>query len=146
METKETKQIKAALHRRGKGMIRHGVQEVTVGHILGGRGYDRCDYLEFDNNGTFYAYEIKVSVADLNSFSKLLRLLKRHKQLLNKQIIIVLDLINNINLLAGISAAIVVLIIPSKYIPLIMLSSTILIAVSWQIVWKILAKVRMKSQ
>ena len=82
----------------------------------------------------------------MDSFSKLLRLLKRHKQLLNKQIIIVLDLINNINLLAGISAAIVVLIIPSKYIPLIMLSSTLLIAVSWQIVWKILAKVRIKSQ
>lgn len=92
---------------------------------------------------------ILIAIAEagyVNSFSKLLRLLKRHKQLLNKQIIIVLDLINNINLLAGISAAIVVLIIPSKYIPLIMLSSTILIAVSWQIVWKILAKVRMKSQ
>lgn len=71
LETKETKQIKAALYRRSKGMIRHGVQEVTVGHILGGRGYDRCDYLEFDNNGTFYAYEIKVSVADLNSDNKL---------------------------------------------------------------------------
>lgn len=92
---------------------------------------------------------ILIAIAEagyVDSFSKLLRLLKRHKQLLNKQIIIVLDLINNINLLAGISAAIVVLIIPSKYIPLIMLSSTILIAVSWQIVWKILAKVRMKSQ
>lgn len=92
---------------------------------------------------------ILIAIAEagyVDSFSKLLRLLKRHKQLLNKQIIIVLDLINNINLLAGISAAIVVLIIPSKYIPLIMLSSTILIAVSWQIVWKILAKVKIKSQ
>lgn len=92
---------------------------------------------------------ILIAIAEagyVNSFSKLLRLLKRHKQLLNKQIIIVLDLINNINLLAGISAAIVVLIIPSKYILLIMLSSTILIAVSWQIVWKILAKVKIKSQ
>ena len=92
---------------------------------------------------------ILIAIAELgyvDSFSKLLRLLKRHKQLLNKQIVIALDLINNINLLAGISAAIVVLIIPSKYIPLIMLSSTILIAVSWQIVWKILAKVKIKSQ
>lgn len=71
METKETKQIKAALYDRSKSLYRHGVQEVTVGHILGGRGYDRCDYVEFDNNGNFYAYEIKVSVSDLNSSNKL---------------------------------------------------------------------------
>lgn len=76
------------------------------------------------------------------SFIKLLRLLKCHEQLLNKQIIITLDLINNINILAGISAVIVVLIIPIKYEPLVMLSVTVLIAVLWHIVWKI----RIKSQ
>lgn len=71
METEETKQIKAALAKHSKALTRHGVQEVTVGHITGGKGYDRCDYVEFDNNGNFYAYEIKVSVSDLNSNNKL---------------------------------------------------------------------------
>ncbi|WP_414152945.1 hypothetical protein ACKN8S_13155 (plasmid) [Limosilactobacillus reuteri] len=71
METEETKQIKVALAKHSKALIRHGVQEVTIGHITGGKGYDRCDYVEFDNNMNFYAYEIKVSVSDLNSNNKL---------------------------------------------------------------------------
>lgn len=71
METEETKQIKEALSVRGNAMGHHGVQEVTVGHIVGSKGYDRCDYVEFDNNGIFYAYEIKVSVSDLKSDNKL---------------------------------------------------------------------------
>lgn len=71
METEETKQIKVVLAKHSKALIRHGVQEVTIGHITGGKGYDRCDYVEFDNNGNFYAYEIKVSVSDLNSNNKL---------------------------------------------------------------------------
>lgn len=56
METEETKQIKVVLAKHSKALIRHGVQEVTIGHITGGKGYDRCDYVEFDNNGNFYAY------------------------------------------------------------------------------------------
>ncbi|MCC4371898.1 hypothetical protein LMB49_10900 [Limosilactobacillus reuteri] len=71
METEETKQIKVALAKHSKALTRHGIQEVTVGHITGGKGYDRCDYVEFDNNGNFYAYEIKISVSDLNSNNKL---------------------------------------------------------------------------
>lgn len=86
METKETKEIKAALYQRSKTLFRHGVQEVTVGHIVGNKGYDRCDYVEFDNDGTFYAYEIKVSVADLKSKNKLSYCANKNYLIINQEI------------------------------------------------------------
>lgn len=67
METEETKQIKVALAKHSKALIRHGVQEVTIGHITGGKGYDRCDYVEFDNNMNFYAYDSKGYESSANS-------------------------------------------------------------------------------
>ena len=86
METEETKQIKGALYERGRKLTRHGVQEVTIGHILGSKGYDRCDYVEFDNNGNFYAYEIKVTVNELKSGNKLSYCANKNYIVINHQI------------------------------------------------------------
>ncbi len=86
METEETKQIKATLAKHSKALTRHGVQEVTIGHITGGKGYDRCDYVEFDNDGNFYAYEIKVSVSDLNSNNKLSYCANKNYLVINQKV------------------------------------------------------------
>lgn len=43
----------------------YGVLEVTIGHIAGGKGYDRCDYVEFDTAGLITCYEVKVTLSDL---------------------------------------------------------------------------------
>lgn len=49
----------------------YGVLEVTIGHIAGGKWYDRCDYVEFDTAGLITCYEVKVTLSDLMSNNKL---------------------------------------------------------------------------
>ncbi|WP_300999344.1 hypothetical protein [Lactobacillus taiwanensis] len=72
MKTQETLEIESALVRRTQEKIGcYGVLEVTIGHIAGGKGYDRCDYIEFDTAGLIICYEIKVTLPDLMSNNKL---------------------------------------------------------------------------
>lgn len=72
MKTQRTIGIERALVRRTQEKMGcYGVLEVTIGHIVGGKGYDRCDYVEFDTAGLITCYEIKVTLSDLMSTNKL---------------------------------------------------------------------------
>lgn len=71
-KSKKTLEIEQALVNRTREKTNcYGVLEVTIGHIAGGKGYDRCDYVEFDTSGLTTCYEIKVSFVDLLSKNKL---------------------------------------------------------------------------
>ncbi|ETA73771.1 hypothetical protein [Ligilactobacillus equi] len=51
-KTELTKEIERALFARtSKTIGAYGALEVTIGHISGVEGYDRCDYVEFDTIG-----------------------------------------------------------------------------------------------
>lgn len=72
MKTQQTIEIERVLVKRTKEKVGcYGVLEVTVGHIAGGKGYDRCDYVEFDTAGLITCYEVKVTLSDLMSNNKL---------------------------------------------------------------------------
>ena len=72
MKTRQTIEIERALVRRTQEKVGcYGVLEVTIGHIAGGKGYDRCDYVEFDTAGLITCYEVKVTLSDLVSNNKL---------------------------------------------------------------------------
>lgn len=72
MKTRQTIEIERALVRRTQEKVGcYGVLEVTIGHIVGGKGYDRCDYVEFDTAGLITCYEVKVTLSDLMSNNKL---------------------------------------------------------------------------
>lgn len=72
MKTRQTIEIERALVRRTQEKVGcYGVLEVTIGHIAGGKGYDRCDYVEFDTAGSITCYEVKVTLSDLVSNNKL---------------------------------------------------------------------------
>ncbi|EDP6423470.1 hypothetical protein FVI60_08795 [Campylobacter jejuni] len=70
-KTKQTRSIEQALIERTSGLLGcYGALEVTIGRA-GTRGYERCDYVEFDTSGEIRCYEIKVTMSDLKSKNKL---------------------------------------------------------------------------
>ncbi len=70
METKETIALKNAIDARETLKRRYGCPEVTIGFYNNGHGNERADYISMDAKGIIYAYEIKVSKADLQSKAK----------------------------------------------------------------------------
>ena len=70
METKETIVLKNAIDARETLKRRYGCPEVTIGFYNNGHGNERADYISMDAKGIIYAYEIKVSKADLKSNAK----------------------------------------------------------------------------
>ena len=70
-KTKQTLEIEQALIKRTSGLLGcYGSLEVTIGRS-GVKGYERCDYVEFDTSSEIRCYEIKVTMGDLKSKNKL---------------------------------------------------------------------------
>ena len=70
-KTKQTLEIEQALIKRTNSILGcYGALEVTIGRS-GSKGYERCDYVEFDTSGEIRCYEIKVTMGDLKSKNKL---------------------------------------------------------------------------
>lgn len=70
-KTKQTRLIEQALIKRTNSVLGcYGALEVTIGRS-GTKGYERCDYVEFDTSSEIRCYEIKASMGDLKSKNKL---------------------------------------------------------------------------
>lgn len=69
-KTKETLDIETALEQMCREKRIYGCKEVTIGFPHQKMGNEICDFVTMDSKGTFRCYEIKVSLADLQSSAK----------------------------------------------------------------------------
>lgn len=66
----ETLDIETALEQMCREKRIYGCKEVTIGFPHQKMGNEICDFVTMDSKGTFRCYEIKVSLADLQSSAK----------------------------------------------------------------------------
>lgn len=70
-KTEETLALERALDEKSRKKREYGCAEVTIGFRHDGHGDEIADYMTMDSSGVFRCYEIKVSLSDLKSSSRL---------------------------------------------------------------------------